>query len=331
MDFFSNDTIILMTEKPVPLMVNSSLLPGTRKVMDGVERVYYDGYWIRYYPPPEDTLEAKRHLIMALTRRLFNHVEHGINIPGARLEQARLAYEQAVDPAMRRVNGAMLAGALFNRASDIIAKLVEIQEVGVEILPDNALLRECGRCLQDAMILGRLVLHRSGEEGIDELWGEPLHAFSIPVADFFESRYIKIASTLRDVDAMGQAMVDCFGADADFATILPMVAHAIEMAHIKLETLQTDDRIFSVWPRFVVAGEHLLQFRPPQASPADVERMRHQEHGLQLIAQGWAILNDISRARTTMPKTLRQYVRRLEDFRHCGHCAPLFTPLLNSE
>lgn len=175
-----------------------SLLPGTRKIIEGVERVYYEGYWIRYYQPPANTLSAKRHLITALTRRLFNHVEHGINISGVRLQQARHAYETALDPALKRVNGAMLAGALFNRASDIIAKLVEIQELGVEIRSDNALLRECGNCLQEALTLGRLVLHRSGEEGIDELWGEPLHAFSIPVEDFLKA----VISKLRPPCAM---------------------------------------------------------------------------------------------------------------------------------
>lgn len=304
------------------------LLPGTRKVFDGVERVYYEGYWIRFYAPPADTLAAKRHLINALTRRLFNHVEHGINIPGARLAQARLAYNQAHDPAMRRVNGAMLAGALFNRASDIITKLVEIQELGVDILPDNALLRECGRCLQEALSLGRLVLHRSGEEGIDELWGEPLHAFSIPVENFFESRYLKIAATLKEVDRIGAALDTCFRDDPDFRPILPLVTHAIEMAHLKLETLQTDDLIFTIWPRFVVAGEQLLQFRPPQTSPDDIERVRHHEHGLQLILQGWSIINDISRARTPMPKTTAQYIQRLNSFHQCGNCAPLFDPIL---
>ncbi|MGC4093589.1 MAG: hypothetical protein QM756_37965 [Polyangiaceae bacterium] len=38
-----------------------------------------------------------------------------------------------------------------------------------------------------------MVLHRSGEEGIDELWGEPFKAFAFPIEEFYKSRYIKIA------------------------------------------------------------------------------------------------------------------------------------------
>lgn len=172
-------------------MAHDSTTPppnGTRRVIDGVERVYYDGYWVKTYPIPKDTVQAKRTLIAALTRRLFNHVEHGLNIPGKRLDEARAAYESETDPQKKRVKGAMLAGALFNRATDIFTKLTELEELGVKITPDNALMRECGRCLQEALSLGRLVLHRSGEEGIDELWGEPFRAFSIPIEDFYESR-----------------------------------------------------------------------------------------------------------------------------------------------
>ena len=161
---------------------------GTRRNFDGQERVFYDGYWIKTYDVPADTLEAKKKLIEALTRRLFNHTEHGMNIPGTRLAEARATYEAETDPAKKRVKGAMLAGALFNRATDIFRKLVDLQTCGCEILSDNPLMRECGKCLLDAMDLGRCVLHRSGEEGIDELWGEPFRAFSIPLEDFYESR-----------------------------------------------------------------------------------------------------------------------------------------------
>src|SRR5262245_50446889 len=85
---------------------------GSRRTFDHVEQVYYAGYWIKSYPVPTDTLRAKRELIEALTRRLFNHTEHGLNVPGVRLAEARLAYDTEVDPAKRRVKGAMLAGAL---------------------------------------------------------------------------------------------------------------------------------------------------------------------------------------------------------------------------
>src|ERR1700749_3704607 len=115
---------------------------GKKQVVDGRLRVYYYGYWIKAYEVPADTLLAKKRLIEGLTRRLFNHVEHGLNVPGPRLDESRQAYETEGDPQRKRVKGAMLAGCLFNRAADIFTKLVEIQALGVAIEPDNALMRE---------------------------------------------------------------------------------------------------------------------------------------------------------------------------------------------
>lgn len=73
---------------------NDTPAESPRRIIDGAERVFYDGYWIKVYVVPADTLkEAKKRLIDALTRRLFNHTEHGLNIPGTRLGEARLAFE----------------------------------------------------------------------------------------------------------------------------------------------------------------------------------------------------------------------------------------------
>ena len=94
----------------------------------------------------------------------------------------------------------MLAGAIFNRATDIFTKLVEIQALGVTIEYDNALMRECGEHLQEALTLGKMVLHRSGEEGLDELWGEPFKAFAFTIEEFYNSRYVKIAQAMRAID-----------------------------------------------------------------------------------------------------------------------------------
>src|SRR3977135_3646386 len=159
---------------------DSGVAAGTTRLIEGQERVYYEGYWIKTYPVPEDTLEAKKHLIEALTRRLFNHTEHGLNIPGQRMAEARRAYEVETDAGRKRVKGAMYAGALFNRATNIFTRLVDLQSTGVEISANNDLMRECGRCLQEALALCRLVLHRSGEEGIDELGREACQPFCIP-------------------------------------------------------------------------------------------------------------------------------------------------------
>jgi len=300
---------------------------GTRRVLDGRERVFYDGYWIRTYPTPANSLEAKRRLIDALTRRLFNHTEHGLNIPGTRLAEARKTYEEEADPAIKRVKAGMLAGALFNRAADIFRNLVDLQECGVEIKSSDALMRECGRCLLEAMELGRFVLHRSGEEGIDELWGEPFRAFTTPIEEFYESRYIKIGQTKRDIDA--DTMVATFTKIPAFARIEPLIRDFARAARIKTETLRTDPDIFDVWPQLVTAGERLANFAPDEGAEViyNISDGHSISDGLQLIRAGRDLIFFITRARTPMPKSTSEYIERCRVYLETGSAPTAPAPL----
>ena len=303
---------------------------GTRRLIDGVERVFYDGYWIKTYPVPADTLEAKKRLIEGLTRRLFNHTEHGLNIPGTRLAEAKAAHAAESDPARKRVKAAMLAGAYFNRATDIFRKLVELQADGIEINSDDALMRECGQCLLDAMELGRFVLHRSGEEGIDELWGEPFRAFSIPLEDFYESRYIKIGQSMRDIDRIADAMIANFTRIPAFVPITGLVRDFASAARIKTEHLRTDREIFEVWSQLVTAAERLANFTPqPKAVAADkADCCGHRvSDGILLLRQGRDLIFYIARARTPMPKSTREYIERCASYRETGRLPLAVAPL----
>jgi hypothetical protein len=277
--------------------------------------VYYDGYWIKAYDVPADTLTAKKRLIEALTRRLFNHVEHGVNIPGTRLEEARRAFSAESEPRRRRVKGAMLAGALFNRAADVFTKVVEVQTLGIEIRSDNALMRECGDHLQEALELGRMVLHRSGEEGIDELWGEPFKAFAFPIEEFYKSRYLKIAQTMRTIDLIGDELLAAFGGKTAFVGIEPLIHECVATAKVKCETLQTDPEIFEAWAALVVAAEKLCGFVPHAARSLSLAGQLRISQGLQLIAMGKDLIFHMTRARVPMPKSTREYVERLQRYR----------------
>jgi len=288
---------------------------GTRRDIDGKPRIYYDGYWIKYYQPPADNLEAKKHLIRALTRRLFNHVEHGVNIPGSRLGEARQAYERETDPERRRVAGAMLAGVLFNRAADIFTKVVELQETGVEITSDDALIHQCGQCLQEALKLGGMVRHRSGDEGLDELWGEPFKAFSIPIEVFYESRYLKIAQTMRHIDRIADAMVDTLTGTGLFRRVEQYVRELADAAKDKCETLRTDPAIFEVWPTFVVAGERLCRLEPQLPKYASEKQVRRARRARALIRDGVSLIQHSARARVPIPKSTHQYLGHCRRFR----------------
>jgi len=288
--------------------MEAELAQGTQRVINGQRRIFYDGYWIRAYDVPGDRWQAKRQLIEAMTRRLFQHTEPGINIPGARADEARAAYEAELDPAKKRVKGAMLAGALINRASDIFTKLVELEAAAVRIQSDNALMRQCGQHLQEALELGKTVLHRSGEEGIDELWGEPFKAFAYPIEKFYENRYVKIALTMRCIDEIAEAVYTTFSAQPLFPGIEALIWSFAKAAKINCETLRDDPDIFEVWADFVVAGEKLTSYGPENAH-TDLERAQ-LERSQRLLNNARELVLAITRARVPMPKSSRTLIDR---------------------
>jgi hypothetical protein len=281
---------------------------GARRFIEDVEHIYCDGYWIRYYAPLEDTLTNRKRLIDSLTRRAFHHTEAGINTPGKSLDLARQAYETETDPDQRRINAAMLAGALFNRATDLFTTIVELGEKGVKVSHGNELMRQCSDCFLEALTLGKQVRHHSGCEGIDEVWGEPFKAFTMPVADFYQSRFIKIAQGMRDIDEVARCMKEEFCDLEMFVGLEQLVVDYAAAARHAAETMKIDPLIFQVWPRFVALGEKLDEFRPGLPGNADqILRMR-VAYGRALIQEGRRLISYIASARVSMPKSTAIYV-----------------------
>lgn len=275
---------------------------GDILVINGYQKIYYAGYWIRYYAPPAETLSAKKQLIESLKRRLFHHTESGINTPGHNLETARLAYESETTPERKRVNAAMLAGALFNRATDIFTSVVDLEANGVHISPDNELMRKCGEYFQEALKLGKQVKHHSGHEGVDELWGEPLKAFTLSTNEFYRSRYIKISHTMRDIDKIALVMVELFSGEPGFKPALSDINEFANAAKIETETIRSDPAMFEVWPTFVSTGERIIQFRPKK------EVCERTKTALKLLADGKALISYLAGVRTPMPKSTQEYI-----------------------
>jgi len=234
---------------------------GTIREHNGKICIFIDGYWIRYYAPPPNTMAEKRALIYSLRKRVFHHTEEGINSPGWRLEIARKYYEDETDPARKRVKAAMLAGSLFNRATDIFTSVVDLEEKGIHVDDTNQLMKQCEACFMEALELGKQVKHFSGEEGVDELWGEPFKAFSMPTDKFFESRYIKLAQTFAAIDQLVDRMISVFRQVDGFEKLEPILQELREAAKTEVETMRRDEAIYEVWPRYVAAKEAIENFR----------------------------------------------------------------------
>jgi len=285
-------------------------IDGDRRVIEDIEYIFYDGYWIRYYAPLEDTLANRKRLIDSLTRRAFHHTEAGINTPGKSLEIAREAYLRETDPDQRRINAAMLAGALFNRATDLFTTIVELGEKGVKVSRSNELMRQCSDCFQEALALGQQVKHHSGCEGIDEVWGEPFKAFTMPVADFYQSRFIKIAQGMRDIDLVTACMMDEFCGLEMFTGLEQLIVDYAKAARHAAETMKKDPVIFQVWPKFVSLGEKLDEFRPKLPDNSDQMLRMRVAYGRALIQEGRRLISYIASARVSMPKSRAIYIEK---------------------
>jgi hypothetical protein len=295
--------------------MNETIENGTRKEIDGVTNVFYDGYWIKCYEPPKDTLSAKKYLIQSLTRRLFNHMEHGINIPGRLLDDVRAAYDAEQDPRKKRVKGAMLAGALFNRAADIFTHLVELEACGVKIVPGNDLMHTCGLCLREALGFSKMVKHRNGDEGIDELWGEPFKAFIMPIDEFYESRYTKIAMTMKNIDQMAEFMAGCMKDDPRYPGLDQLILTYAKTARRKCETLRTDVDIYEVWSDFVVASEAITDFVPLPYERNPGEKLVDTMDVKHMLKSGVRLISFITRARTPMPLSTQNFLNECAQYK----------------
>ena len=290
---------------------------GTVKLRDDKQYIYYSGQWILYYAPIPDTLTSKKELIDNLTKRLFHHTETGINTPGKKLGMARKAYEAETDPARKRVNGAMLAGALFNRATDIFTALVELEEKGIKISTDNDLMVMCGEYFSEALELGKHVKHYSGEEGIDELWGEPFKIFTMSVPDYYASRYLKVADALNGIDTVIKKIISVFQGDGAFDGLEPKLLAFQDAARHTCETMKSDPETYKAWPLFVTTGDEITDFNPELPLIHDTSNYRQVRIGNSLLKKGRNLIDYISGARVPLPVSTKIFLDRCERYLKC--------------
>jgi len=279
---------------PPVVAVPSAFDNGERRTIDGAEFIFFHGYWVRYYKPLEESLASRKLLIDHLTKRAFHHTEPGINTPGERLDTARDHYHQQTDPAMKRVNAAMLAGALFNRATDIFTAIVELD----------------GDYFKEALELGKEVKHFSGEEGIDELWGEPFRAFTVPITAYYESRFIKVAQAKANIDRVTTQMKQLFCERAEFVMIGPLLDDYATAAKHECETMKSDVCIFDIWPRFIATGEALGNAKPVLQPGCTQECHYLMDEAQHTLIAGRNLINWVARARVPMPRSTDKYFAR---------------------
>jgi hypothetical protein len=287
---------------------------GTTREIHGKPCVYYDGYWIRSYQLNNDSFADKKMMIDLLTRRVFHHCEPGINTPSNRLDEIRAIYDAEDNAARRRVKGAMLAGSLLNRGRHILTVIVELEEAGIKIESSNELLRECGSCFMEALELGKNIKLGDGGEGIDELWGEPFRVFTMPIEEFYKTRYIKVAQTMSEIDQVTEAARNVICKVEKFNYIKVKLLELSETTKLACETIRNDPVIFDVWPRYIAAKEAYEECMKGLAIDQNNNGYLLSLEAYRLIKDGGELLVKLATLRVPIPNSVKEYSQRSQDF-----------------
>jgi len=251
-------------------------------------------------------------MIDQLTKRVFHHAEPGINTPGYRLEEIRNIYDEENDPVRKRVKGAMLAGALLNRGADILSSVVDLQASGVNVNACKQLLSECGECFMEALEMGSNIKLARGGEGLDELWGEPFKVFSMPMDKFYESRYIKVAQTMSNIDRISEEIRSLIEKHMEFNPALSLVNELSETAKLACETIRTDPVNYDVWPRYIAAKEALENYVSSYIDQLADNNHVTQRKVIETIRDGSALLISLATVRVPMPKSTNYFLEKCQ-------------------
>lgn len=294
---------------------------GTEKLFGDKLCVFYDGYWIRSYHLNEGSFADKKLMIDQLTRRVFHHLEPGINTPSHRLDRIRASFDAEENIARKRVKGAMLAGALLNRGRQILKAIVELEESGVKIETSNELLRECGRCFMEALSLGKNIKLNDGDEGVDELWGEPFKVFSMPIEDYFHTRYVKVAKTMFEIDRLSEALDKVIQSHDFWIPVRDHLEELTESAKLACETIRNDPAIFEIWPRYVAAKEayqhelyEVIKSNTNNENNYNLSLYRSLLVANRILMDGGAVLIKLATLRVPLPKSANSICERAEKF-----------------
>lgn len=297
--------------------MNNKIENGTIQQLDGKECIFYDGYWMRHYHPNAESLADKKQMIDQLTRRVFHNVEPGINTPGHRVEEIRAIYDKETCAAKKRVKGAMLAGSLLNRGRDILKAIVELEEAGIKIETNNELLDKCGKCFIEALELGKNIKLIHGDDNVNdvnELWGEPFRVFSLPIDEYYQSRYIKIAQTMFEIDQVTEKIISLIELFPLFIDVKDKILELSTASKLACETLRSDPVIFEVWPRYVIAKEAIEEFTIDLYSVKETKMRAKYKDGCDLIKEGGSLLTVLSSLRVPIPASVKNYIQKCDEY-----------------
>lgn len=214
-------------------VMDKSDLPqdGEVRHIDGRDRCFFGGYWIRYYPPIKKTdLQGALKLVNTFEWRFQKAVETGMEATpdDDRIEEQRKLFEAAkaqraslTDKQSRaykhaeeeeRVFGGMLAVSLFRRTMENIKEHITLRLMEEKTEELQPLRTQIERDFMESAKLFDYVRRAGGKKDKDqvlkEMLGEPMFVFTMTLPEaspglidmFHNNRYRKIAASWKNID-----------------------------------------------------------------------------------------------------------------------------------
>lgn len=166
----------------------------------------------------------------------------------------------------------------------------------------------------EALELGENIKLADGGEGIAELWGEPFRVFTMPMQEFFETRYIKLAQTMTEIDRITDAMTEIIRSSEIFYGLEELLEEFAISSKMSCETLRSDPAIFEVWPRYVAARELFDEFRIIIPNDlADEDRLAAKDKN-RLLKEGSELLSRLTNLRVPIPDSVGHFIERCQQY-----------------
>ena len=138
---------------------------------------------------------------------------------------------------------------------------------------------------------------------------------SEPITAYYESRFIKVAQAMANIDKVVVSLCGMFCSRPEFAEIAPLLDDYASAAKHECETMKSDVCIFNIWPEFVAAGEALGAVQAEIQVNCSRECYYVMEEAQKTLVAGRNLINWVARARVPMPHSTKTYLARIESLK----------------
>ena len=131
---------------------------------------------------------------------------------------------------------------------------------------------------------------------------------------YYESRYVKVAQTMRSIDEIAEKMIVTFTSFPAFRDLGQIIRDYARAAREETEIMKSDLDFFRNWPEFVSLGEQISRFKPDPSGGDNTLTTSQLDEGKQLLCEGKDLLRDIAAVRVPILISSRQYLAALDNF-----------------